>query len=84
MSEVDAGPHADLQNTPLGQRDDTPPIVVDLLWISQRAYEMRVGMVFAERHSCLMNCVCPHTAWLRSSGPLTSANKFYRRRNAVL
>src|SRR2546426_11851605 len=59
VSEVDAGTHADLKDTPLGQWDDAPSNVFDRFRVSQYAYEIRIDMVFVERHTCSMRYASP-------------------------
>src|SRR6266571_5303400 len=50
VDEVDARAHADLQDPPPSQGDDSRPNLTDGLRIAQDSHEMRVDMISVERH----------------------------------
>jgi len=50
VGEVDARAHADLQDRPLGQGDDSRPNVPDGLRIAQQAHEARVDAISVVGH----------------------------------
>jgi hypothetical protein len=52
VNEVHAGTDADLQDSPLGQREDTLTNLSDRLRIPQHGHKMGIDTIFIERHRC--------------------------------
>ena len=68
------------QDIPLRQRDDAPPNVFDRFRISQRAYEMRIDMVFVERHTAPSVAFLPLAPRARHHEPTHRPRNFRCRR----